>query len=491
MTDLTDIATLKAAIAAVLNNGVPDESIEPDDHNTLLDDLLDTITGLDKVLRANNETGGFNLTISAGDLLKIKSGTFTGDFTTEVLTGGQTYTFQDATGTVAFLSDITGGATNLSEGSSTTTTVDVDSDTGTNATLLAASALRAGVMPSAKFAEVVANNAKPSEAPNDGTQYARKNLGWEALAGSNLYTADGTLTAARTVTMGGNKLDFLGLNTGFGLSTYAGDAPAAIHVKSTNADSSIRAYNSSNQTDYTLKTNTTTGGELAILLANVRKIQIIASGNTYFNGGNVAIGTSAPNSAYKLTVAGGGIIATTAGATSGTNGFLATNSLTQNLLRLRNDGQMILGTSGYAGDASAVIQLNSTNADSAIRVYNQNNTLNFSFKSTVAIGGEFNMYTGAGAQVIKLQGTGNNYINSGDFGVGTSSPTAKLHVNGSTLLNGNLGVFGTTPIAQPTTAIIAPAAVAVGGVDVQTNDTFEGYTIAQVVRALRNLGVLA
>ena len=75
--------------------------------------------------------------------------------------------------------------------------------------------------------------------------------------------------------------------------------------------------------------------------------------------------------------------------------------------------------------------------------------------------------------------------------MGTSSPTAKLHVNGSTLLNGNLGVFGTTPIAQPTTAIIAPAAVAVGGVDVQTNDTFEGYTIAQVVRALRNLGVLA
>ena len=152
---------------------------------------------------------------------------------------------------------------------------------------------------------------------------------------------------------------------------------------------------------------------------------------------------------------------------------------------------MILGTSGYLGDAPAVIQLNSKNTDSAIRAYNQNNTLNFSFKSTVAIGGEFNMYTGAGAQVIKLQGTGNNYINSGDFGVGTSSPTAKLHVVGSTLLNGNLGLFGATPIAQPTTAIIAPAAVAVGGVDVQTNDTFDGYTIAQAVRALRNLGILA
>ena len=106
MTDQTSVAILKAAIAAVLNNSVPDESIEPDDHNTLLDDLLDTITGLDKVLRHNNATGGFNLQISDGDLLKIENGSFTGDFDTQTLTGFQTYTFQDASGVVAFLSDL-------------------------------------------------------------------------------------------------------------------------------------------------------------------------------------------------------------------------------------------------------------------------------------------------------------------------------------------------------------------------------------------------
>jgi len=106
MADLTSIAILKAAIAAVLNNSVPDQSIEPDDHNTLLDDLLDTITGLDKVLRANGNTGGYSLTISDGDLLKLANGAFTGDIDTAVLTGFQTYTFQDATGTIAFLSDI-------------------------------------------------------------------------------------------------------------------------------------------------------------------------------------------------------------------------------------------------------------------------------------------------------------------------------------------------------------------------------------------------
>lgn len=104
--DKGSIATLKAAILAVLNNTVPDQSIEPDDHNTLLDDLLDTITGLDKVLRENNKTGGYSLEISAGDLLKLTSGAFTGDISPLALTAPQTYQFQDASGVVAFLSDI-------------------------------------------------------------------------------------------------------------------------------------------------------------------------------------------------------------------------------------------------------------------------------------------------------------------------------------------------------------------------------------------------
>ena len=52
--------------------------------------------------------------------------------------------------------------TNLSEGTSTVTTVDVNSSDGTNATLVAASTSRAGVMTKAKFDEVVVNNAKVS-----------------------------------------------------------------------------------------------------------------------------------------------------------------------------------------------------------------------------------------------------------------------------------------------------------------------------------------
>lgn len=57
-------------------------------------------------------------------------------------------------------SKVTNVSTNLSEGTSTETTVDVDSSDGTNATLVAATTIRAGLLTKAKFDEIVVNNAK-------------------------------------------------------------------------------------------------------------------------------------------------------------------------------------------------------------------------------------------------------------------------------------------------------------------------------------------
>ena len=59
-------------------------------------------------------------------------------------------------------------STDLSEGTSTETTVDVNSSDGTNATLVAASALRAGLLTKAKFDEIVVNNAKVTNATHSG-----------------------------------------------------------------------------------------------------------------------------------------------------------------------------------------------------------------------------------------------------------------------------------------------------------------------------------
>ena len=47
-------------------------------------------------------------------------------------------------------------------------------------------------------------------------------------------------------------------------------------------------------------------------------------------------------------------------------------------------------------------------------------------------------------------------------------------------------------VGQPTTAITAPAYVVVaGGTAVTINDTFDGYTLGKMVKALRNMGLLA
>lgn len=58
-------------------------------------------------------------------------------------------------------------------------------------------------------------------------------------------------------------------------------------------------------------------------------------------------------------------------------------------------------------------------------------------------------------------------------------------------LTGNLGLFGATPIAQPTTGYASATLSAIGGANIQANDTFDGYTLQQVVAALRGLGALA
>jgi hypothetical protein len=54
-----------------------------------------------------------------------------------------------------------------------------------------------------------------------------------------------------------------------------------------------------------------------------------------------------------------------------------------------------------------------------------------------------------------------------------------------------VGFYGTAPIVQPTVAGTAQAAhVAVGGAAVQVNDTFGGWTIGEIVQALKNLGLI-
>lgn len=54
-----------------------------------------------------------------------------------------------------------------------------------------------------------------------------------------------------------------------------------------------------------------------------------------------------------------------------------------------------------------------------------------------------------------------------------------------------LGFWNATPIVQPTTAIAAATFTANAGTAVNDASTFDGYTLNQIVKALRNMGLLA
>lgn len=54
-----------------------------------------------------------------------------------------------------------------------------------------------------------------------------------------------------------------------------------------------------------------------------------------------------------------------------------------------------------------------------------------------------------------------------------------------------LSFWNATPIVQPTTAVAAATLVSNAGTALTSTDTFDGYTLQQMVKALRNIGLLA
>jgi hypothetical protein len=73
-----------------------------------------------------------------------------------------------------------------------------------------------------------------------------------------------------------------------------------------------------------------------------------------------------------------------------------------------------------------------------------------------------------------------------DIATGTSTGT-KI----GTATTQKLGFWDKTPVVQPTTGISGATFVADSGGSIHPSSTFDGYTIAQVVAALRQLGILA
>ena len=119
-------------------------------------------------------------------------------------------------------------------------------------------------------------------------------------------------------------------------------------------------------------------------------------------------------------------------------------------------------------------------------------------------GGTINFYTGSsqaagtnattrltientGAATFSSSVTAASYTinDAGNITIGTTTGT-KI----GTATSQKISFWNATPIVQPTTAVAAAAFVANTGTAVNDASTFDGYTMAQVVKALRNAGLL-
>ncbi len=95
--------------------------------------------------------------------------------------------------------------------------------------------------------------------------------------------------------------------------------------------------------------------------------------------------------------------------------------------------------------------------------------------------------TGGGVGYAQYHaGTGSHYFGDSNIIAGTTTGIKLLTATGQ-----KLGVWGATPITQPTTAIAAATFVANTSGTLNDTATWDGYTAGQVVKALRNLGILA
>jgi hypothetical protein len=106
------------------------------------------------------------------------------------------------------------------------------------------------------------------------------------------------------------------------------------------------------------------------------------------------------------------------------------------------------------------------------------------------LNGNIQFTVGTVTNFIGLNTSGSNRLTLADtvnfeFNTGTGTKIG-------TATSQKLAFWNATPIVQPTTGIAEASFVANGGgVTVTDDSTFDGYTIQQVVKALRDTGLLA
>jgi len=214
-------------------------------------------------------------------------------------------------------------------------------------------------------------------------------------------------------------------------------------------------------------------------IKTINSISLLGSGNITISSG-ITIGTTAITSGTSTRILfenGSNVVSQSAKLTfdSSTNIFQAGT-------------RVVAGTNGMT-DTGGALHVYAGNAnDFVTRIFNTSGIGIFDFRTT-GNGSWMDFKNSSGTVGVAIKGGTSDAITLAagrdiyfDTVTGTKIGAATSQ---------KLAFWNKTPIVQPTTAIGSATRAGAGGTNLTTNTTFDGYTLAQVVLALRNIGLLA
>jgi len=342
-------------------------------------------------------------------------------------------------------------------------------------------------------------------------------------AGNILTIESGGATSGATNKAGGKLIVSSGIATGTGSSSFEVWTAAAGATGTADRSPSVKLAIAGTGA----QTLTQTGGIVGIT-QNLTNTTTTAGQNTQGSFWNVSHNAMVDSTLYGLQMQlGGTVVAGDSGASSiqgfafevyedGTGvgapatalgGFIRHSSTLAGLTFTGCNIDIQVGSS--AGAAMLVLYETGVSAIGANTTswtgYHVSNPVPSAGAITNVYGLKIDALTG-GATNYAIYSAGGQSVHAGNLKLGdTTAPTEQLEFADAknikfqtttgtkigTATSQKLAFWNATPIIQPTTGVAAATFVAGAGTAVNDASTFDGYTLKQVVKALRNEGLLA
>jgi hypothetical protein len=253
---------------------------------------------------------------------------------------------------------------------------------------------------------------------------------------------------------------------------------------------------------------------------NSLNTNLIGAGNTAFGNGALQLSTGGSNTAIGFGAGqanAGGTFNTYLGYAAGQNGTTAVGSVfigyaagqssnAQNAVFIGQsastsggNGTVAIGYSAGAGTGGFNISIGQS-AGLGMTTGSQNVHIGYRTVASGITTGNYNTLIGGNSVVGAVSnnvaisdGQGNKvlWFNSVNALVSDLKIDTTTGIKIGTATTNKLAFWNATPIVQPTTATTPATVVSGAGGNVKHDDTFDGYTVEKVVKALRNIGILA